>query len=533
MTDPCSINVTRYLEKAAECNPGRLALAMPGGNEITYRELWDAVDRFGSAIREYGMEPGNRIILMIPMSIDLYIAMLGIIKAGGVAVFVDPWIGMRQVAEFCAFSEPSGFIGIPKSHLLRLFSSKLRKLPLTVTTGRLAVVRPAKYNFKSMIGHNNSSPVHNSLPEDSALITFTSGSSGIPKGANRTHGFLDAQYNALNTEFPYLDSDIDMPMFPVFALCNLANGLPSIIPDMDFRAVASVDGEAVFRRMQHYRVTTATASPPFFDKLADYVMTGNKPGLNLRRILTGGAPVRDEQLKNWRNAFPNTEIQIVYGSTEAEPVSHISLEERLAVKGRGGFCTGKPSKLVKTEIIGINRATVDAGEDMKSLVLETGETGELIVSGKHVCKDYFNNPGAVRENKITDWNGEVWHRMGDTGYFDEQGRFWLVGRVHSTIFRNGVAVHPQLIEQAARSNDSRISNIAAIGLPDQELGEKVALVIQSSHDEGILEPDIKTRLADAGLAIDEIIVRNKPLPVDPRHNSKIDYAKLQRQISKG
>ena len=525
-------NVVNYLKRAAEMNPSRTAIVVPakgGAQSISYSELWDDIDRFATALCKRGLKPRDRVIIMIPMSVELYIAMLGIIKMGGVAVFADPWVPISQIIKFCKFASPKGFIGIGKSHLLRFWDQDLRKISITITTGYKWVGLIAGNTFDEMLKNTGNTEVHNADMEDSALITFTTGSTGTPKGANRTHGFLNAQKKALDHEFPIEDSDIDMPMFPVFALRNLANGIPSIIPDIDFKSVATVDGKKIFRQIKEYKVNTITASPPFFDKLASYVLKKQAFELPLRRLLTGGAPVHDFQLKKWRKAFSKADVQIVYGSTEAEPVAHISLEDRLNTDSKAGFCSGKPTSLVKTKIIEINKGSIAVDKTLDDLALEDGEVGELIVTGKHVCKDYFNNPQAVEENKIIDKDGAIWHRMGDTGYFDKNGRFWLIGRIHSTICRKGKQYHPQIIEEIARYNDKRIKNIAVLGVADGFLGEKLILVVES-QEKNSLKMEIKQRLEDNQIPVDDIIIRNASLPLDPRHNSKIDYNKLRKML---
>ena len=135
----------------------------------------------------------------------------------------------------------------------------------------------------------------------------------------------------------------------------------------------------------------------------------------------------------------------------------------------------------------------------------------------------------MRENKITGPDGAVWHRMGDTGYFDSQGRFWLAGRVHSTIRRSGRMVHPQLVEQAAQGGDPRIRRVAALGVPDAKEGERVLVIVEA--DGGAeLRQDVENRLTAAGQPFDEIRITPGPLPVDPRHNSKIDYRRLRDEV---
>ncbi len=258
---PC--NVVTLLRDAAQRVPDRLALVAPRGEAVTFAELWERVCRVSAGLREAGLNQGDRLVVMVPMSIELYALMLGTIKLGAVAVFVDPWISMRRIAQFAAFAEPSGFVGVGRSHLLRLLERRLRTLPVTVTTGsRLGCVPARRTLGELMRAAPDSSVWRPGSSEAPALITFTSGSSGVPKGANRTHGFLAAQYAALCREYHYEDTDRDMPMFPVFALRNLASGITSVIPDMDFRRVAEVDAGTILAQMETNDVCTCTASPP-------------------------------------------------------------------------------------------------------------------------------------------------------------------------------------------------------------------------------------------------------------------------------
>ena len=540
-------NVANLLCDIAEQFPQKVALVFQqAGREqsITFGELWSAASSCGQGLLDAGFQPADRAIIMIPMSIDLYVSLLAVIQIGGVAVFVDPWISAKQIAQFAAFAEPTAYIGIGKSHLLRLFHKRLRGIRISVTSGRRFWRFPARYSLDQLRNNRPDSPVQPVQPHDSALITFTSGSSGEPKGANRTHRFLKAQHEALSHEFPYELSDVDMPMFPVFALNNLVTGITSVVPEMDFRKVAEVDGAKIAAQMAKHRVTTVTASPPLIDRvgiqLENQHSTSPQQPVRLRRILTGGAPVTDRQLSNWLEHYPNTELVVAYGSTEAEPVGHIVAQQRLALAAPGrGFCTGQPTSLIETRIIPIAKNPVDLqSKSLDELALGVGEIGELIVSGNHVCRDYFKNELATRENKLIDSSGRLWHRMGDTGYFDREGRFWLVGRVHSTIRRNEEWIHPQLIEQIAMNAVPDLSQIAAIGCPDQNLGEQVVVIAVTeqtvSDDAGhSIEARIRSALGSAGFPCDQVQVTSVRLQLDPRHSSKIDYAHAREQFLAG
>ena len=469
-------NVARLLAEVAQRVPDRQALVFQNDStveKITFDQLWRDAGSISAGFKSAGLNQGDRVIIMIPMSIDLYRVMLGVIKMGAVAIFVDPWIPATQIAKFAAFAEPAAFVGIGKSHLLRWMQSSLRRVPITVTTGRRVFGFPARYKLDSFRDHPSDPEVAAVRKDDSALISFTSGSSGEPKGANRTHQFLESQHHALAHEFPYEDSEVDMPMFPVFALNNLVSGLTSVVPQMDFRKVAEVDGDVIAKQLVDFNVSTITASPPLLDRVAESLSNVTERP-KLRRLLTGGAPVTDSQLKRWLECYDaETEIVVAYGSTEAEPVGHIDARERIAESGKSrGYCTGQISELIEAKVIPIIKGAVDlAGTSLEQLAMPAGEIGELVVSGAHVCRDYFKNEHATKENKLFDSEGRLWHRMGDTGYFDDLQRFWLVGRVHSTIVRGEEVVHPQLLEQSVRQVSDAVLQVAAIGHGPEEFDE--------------------------------------------------------------
>lgn len=530
-------NVVELLVEAAKRTPDRAAIVVDRAKlpaqRMTFGELWERVDRLGCSLARLGVSREDRVVLMVPMSIDLYVNLLAVLKIGAAAVFVDPWIGRRQIAAFAAFAEPRAFIGVGKAHLLRVTDARLRRIPISVTTGSRWFGLIARHRLARLLDHDGDGRLALVASDEPALITFTTGSSGEPKGTNRTHGYLVAQHAALQTEFPYRNNDVDLTMFPVFALNNLAKGITTVVPPIDFRKVAQADGAAVLRQIRNESVTTVTASPPLIDRICHALAGGNVPG-SLRRVLVGGAPVSDDQLRLWQQRLPAVEIVVVYGSTEAEPVAHISAAERLAVASDRrpalpGYCTGRPTALLETKVIKIAEGPVSLREgDWQPWEVADGEIGELVVAGNHVGRDYFRNPAAVAANKITDADGRVWHRMGDTGYFDSHGRFWLTGRVHSTIRRRGELVHPQLVEQAVCGDG--VARAAALGIEDAQLGERLAIVVQTPDTSRRMALTVANRLRERSIDFDEILLTSRPLPVDPRHNSKIDYTQLRSVV---
>jgi acyl-CoA synthetase (AMP-forming)/AMP-acid ligase II len=542
LTDLDSQTVVELLSRAAARLPNRPALIVepsPGVDEIvTFDELWDRVDRASCGLTKLGIAADDRAVIMIPMSIDLYVVLLAVLKLGASAIFVDPWMNRHQIAAFAAFAEPKAFLGIGKSHLLRLADAKLRRIPISLTTGRAFVGIPAAHQLSEIYRAPGNGQIATVDRDATALITFTSGSSGQPKGANRTHGYLCAQHHALQAEFPYSDDDVDLTNFPVFALNNLARGITTVVPSINFAKVASSDGRRIVGQLRRNGVTTITASPPLVDALCATARSSGRGGLRLRRILSGGAPIGDAQLRSWREALPDAEWLVIYGSTEAEPVAHVEASERLAARSllhpkTPGFCAGVPVHQLGAKVVRIHLGPIQLGTaGWSDWELLAGEIGELVVCGEHVGKSYFRNPGATAENKIQDPSGGIWHRMGDTGYFDERGCFWLTGRLHSIIRRDGLVLQPQLIEQAALGDDANIKRVAAVGYAEADLGQRVAVVLESTKIDKPIAEAAAERIGAAGITVDELVLTTQPLPVDPRHNSKIDYDKIRDIVSR-
>lgn len=194
------------------------------------------------------------------------------------------------------------------------------------------------------------------------------------------------------------------------------------------------------------------------------------------------------------------------------------------------------------KIIGIRDEIIEETKDCD--FLPTHGIGELIIGGPHVVQEYYNNPDAIRKNKIRDSEtGYLWHRMGDTGYFDDAGYFWITGRVHSTIYHaSGVVLHPQIIEQCfARDGhlyNNGMTHIAAVGVGNDHQAQHCYVVVTVANEaclflhpwEERLIPELAERAASKGLEIDGIIVWDQAMPLDPRHNSKIIYKKLAQNI---
>lgn len=496
------------------------------GDRHSYAALQQASIRVAQRLQNEGLRPGDRVLLFQPMSAALYVVLLGLLRAGLVAMFVDPSAGRAHLERCCAIAPPRALIASPKAHLLRLVSPPLRKIPLAFVpyaSGRLQTLS---------IGHlqppTDSDRLAGAIAlssNDPALLTFTSGSTGTPKAALRTHGFLLAQHRALAHSLSLTADTVDLTTLPIFVLANLASGVTSLIPDVDLRFPGQVDGARVLRQIQQYQPISTAASPAFLARLAEACDRTSQPLPHLQRIFGGGAPVFPSLLATLQRLAPQAAVTAVYGSTEAEPIAHIAYSELAAEDHRrmaegGGLLTGKPVAEIQLRVIphqwGRAIAPLKAA-DFAAQCLPPGEVGEIVVSGDHVLAGYLNGAGDADTKFRVD--GIPWHRTGDAGYWDEQGRVWLLGRCSARLTDERGTLYPFAVEAAAQQHP-QIRRSALV----QHQGKRWLLVEWTQPGD---PAELMQRLAWAQL--DE--VRSLSIPVDRRHNAKIDYPALYRLLA--
>ncbi len=382
----------------------------------------------------------------------------------------------------------------------------------------------------------------NSESEHPALITFTSGSTGNPKAIVRTHGFLLQQQKVLASTLPSQKNDVELTTLPVFVLSALAQGITSVLPDCDMRRPGAIDATRIVNQIKRCSVNRIIASPAFLQRLSNHLHDEKLQLPLVLNILTGGVPVFPSLLQLAESVFPHAEINAVYGSTEAEPIAHTSNKEMSKAdlektSAGGGLLAGKPIAEIELAIVDPAELNTFAknGANRKFNRLPAYSTGEIVVRGKHVIKTYLNGQGDA-ETKVKANGSKVWHRTGDAGYLDDQGRLWLMGRCALKISDEKGDIYPFQVEVAASELQTvrRATCLKADG--------KRILVVEKKHRTPFkwfselfnfsrhAAPFSRT-VGDAfsWLRFDEIRMVHS-MPVDARHNSKIQYGKLEQQI---
>lgn len=528
--------ISDVLREQVETRPYAIAL-IDARRQLTlsYAELDKASRRVEQALRVAGLKVGDRILLFQPMSAVLYVVLLALFRQGMVAMFVDPSAEKGHLERCCAIAPPQAFIATPKAHLLRLVSPPLRQIPTAFVTFGLQIRRFGIPSPNPKGDPVTPSPIRPSThpqidpapisADHPALLTFTSGSTGKPKAALRSHQFLLAQHKALAHSLSLQPETVDLTTLPIFALANLASGVASLIPDVDLRFPGRINAGVVMRQIHRYQPHSTAASPAFLERLVEHCTNTSQPLPSLQRIFSGGAPVFPTLLENFHHLAPQAQVTAVYGSTEAEPIAHIEFAEigegdRTAMRQGKGLLTGMPVAEIQLRILQHPwKAPIPplSKADFAAKCLPPGEVGEIVVSGDHVLSGYWNGEGDA-ETKFR-VEGVPWHRTGDAGYQDEQGRVWLLGRCAARIDDEHGQIYPFAVEAAAQE----FPHVRRTALASHA-GKRILLVEWAGNAE---DPEgLKQALAWANLDL----VRSHPIPLDRRHNAKVDYPALHRLL---
>lgn len=559
---PTAVNIAANLKRQADERPYATAVFEPtrfrGRNGFlyereTFTSLWGKVLLHKLVMESAGITPGMRVALMIPPSVDFVVFTFALMAMGAVPVFVDPGIGIRHLGKCLDEAAPEAFIGISKAQWARRILGWARR------TLRIHITAHANWAGQALWKLGFRQPISSLLQttgDDLAAILFTSGSTGVPKGAVYTHGMFQSQLEMLQQTFHIEPGEVDLCTFPLFALFGPALGMTSVIPMMDSRRPALVNPLAVLEPIQHFGATNLFGSPALLNRVrcVDELFGEAAGGLSeddidltpwkcstLKRVLSAGAPVAPAILERFSELLaPGTQIYTPYGATEALPVAVIGsdavLRDTRHQTARGaGTCVGRPVAGLEVRIIRISDEPIAAWSD--DLMLPPGEIGEIAVFGPQVTQEYFRRPDLTALAKIPDAiRGRKWHRMGDVGYFDDQGRLWFCGRKSQRVVTASKTHFTDPVEGVFNAHPS-VFRSALVGVNIQGVMTPVVCVQRPSP----LQPGLRTRVQPNEAVKQELlelaqkfpvtrditmILFHPDFPVDIRHNSKIFREKL-------
>ncbi|MBC8243922.1 MAG: long-chain fatty acid--CoA ligase [Verrucomicrobia bacterium] len=475
-----SLNLAIIVENGGRFFADQTALTHPG-RQLTYAELAVQVHRFSSVLSDNGVEPGDKVGLMVINRPEFTIAYFAILHAGGVVVPMNILFVEDEVAYALEDSDASalvlwapldagakGFARVPGCR--RLF---------VAGAGGGALPDRAIAMEESMETADAEADMAQTRPDDTAVILYTSGTTGQPKGAELTHSnlLLNAMctservfsHSMHNREFlgPGNIALAVLPLFHSFGQTATQNGV--LYGGATMRPLERFDPEEVLSVIEAEQITYFSGVPTMYFALLAVPDAVERFDLSsLKYCVSGGAAIPVEVKQQFEKRF-SVNIQEAYGLSETSPLACIQEIWR----------TGKIGT-IGPPVWGVEAMIANNGDTP----VPTGEVGEILIRGHNIMKGYYNRPEATAEVMT---NG--WFHTGDLGRMDEDGDLFVVDRKKDMIIRGGFNVYPREVEEVLYRHPA-VAECAVLGVPDEKLGEDVMAVISLHNGQTAGEADI-------------------------------------------
>ncbi|MDZ4832389.1 MAG: AMP-binding protein [Candidatus Melainabacteria bacterium] len=518
-------NIATKLDEIAASFPNFTALIQGSGltsSSINFETLSRLVGNKAAILKSAGLRKGDLVLMLQPMSIDLYASILAVFRLGATVLIVDAAAGKDKVNHAIASTAPHAVIAAGKGIIASLALKSVRHIKLKFSDG---LTLPG---WTSLAPNNQIiAPVEPVSANHPALVTLTSGTSGEPKMIVRSHEFLQTQLQAVSSNCDVNEFSSELTSLPVFVLANLASCVKTVLPDANLADLKHMNVDRIINQLNRFQPERVLGSPAFIERI---VSECAHQGITLpfvKKIITGGGPVFPQLLESAKAVFVNANLTTVYGSSEAEPVSKISFADLShadlnAIANGAGLPVGSPVSQIRIRIepLVAQQNQMNSAERLSALRhicelknLHLDAVGEILVTGDHVVKGYDRGIGD-EETKVR-IDGEIWHRTGDVGYLDNSGKLWLTGRITNAALDTSFA----LSVEAAALFDIHVERAACL-----TLNNVTTLFIESTgamHE--IDRWTLKNRLNWSNLSAVKVV---RKIPVDSRHSSKVLYHKL-------
>ncbi len=516
-----------------------VAIIEPAGASITFADLANRVERVAAAMYAEGIGPGSRVATMTEPGIDLITLVYACWRAGAAIVVADPGLGVRGLSRALRGAVPDVVVGNDKA----LAAARVMRWPgrrIATGSGRL---RTGDASLAAW-ADTTAPPPPTPGPDTEAAVLFTSGATGPAKGVVYRHHQLETQRDVLAGTYRIRSDDAMVAAFAPFALYGPALGIASMVPDVDLVRPGRLTADALEAATEAIGATLVFASPASLRNVVATAGAGPRPSFaSVRLVLSAGAPVPPALLRRSLEVFPAAVAHTPYGMTEVLPVADIDLagiDRAVAEAGAeaNGVCVGLPVAGVRIAISGFDAAGFAEGD----LSTAAGSTGEVCVAAPHGKDRYDQLWRTERSSSRT----EGWHRTGDVGHLDAEGRLWVEGRLGHVIHGPSGPVTPVAIELALEDLD-QVAGAAAVGVGPRGTAQTVAVVSLAAPPDGAVAPPRSRRgprrdraavapldltdaaraaVADATGADLAAVLVVDALPVDRRHNAKIDRTAL-------
>ncbi|MCK0091740.1 AMP-binding protein [Rhodococcus sp. F64268] len=488
----------------------------------SFSNLWLAAESAAMHLYRSGARPGQHVVMTLPLGSELIAYCYGAAILGAVPAFVDPNQPLESLAPCLADLDAAVWVSSIPDPARGLYRGSIWPPDHTIFDAGDSDSTSKKQPWEQRAWSVN----------DTVLMLYTSGTTGIPKGVPWTSRELSSQMRY------YGDNDIrsEFCLFPHLALVSLAIGRRVVLPDLSTAQPAHLDIDAFYRQLAGSGSDYLFASPLVWHRLVTHIQRHSLPAPKLRRAATAGSAIGVRLIERMRAALDPTDVVVPYASTEAlMPITvvgadeHIYLSQLKTWNGKG-TPLGRPTEEMQVRII--SPSSKGANFDVTTASLDTGVAGEIIVAGPRVVRTYHRRDDAVAASKLRDSpTGEIWHRTGDHGYIDDSGLVWYLCRNRDVVDSPHGPIYPDALEQMW----NMVTGFALSAVVYDADADRLFYVFP--HDEDPSAVDIGTmsilaqRLHFPGPTPLQL---PGALPTDPRHNSKIDrdaVTRLVRQIT--
>ena len=486
-----SMNLANHVAYWANMR-GNQTAAVYKGERLTWSQLDQKANAVAASLQELGVQPGDRVGCLMANNLHWVVAWAAILKAGAVLVPLNPRYGDGELREIAAMVNCKVMVS-NAAQISRLNSaltencSDAQSIQLFEMTGQHAPV-----DYVAASNQQRQPTATSRTADDIAIITFTSGSTGLPKGAVLTHKALDAVTFSMTAAFRYTSEDRFLLLAP-FAFTGgfVCVYVPAFVLGACIYIEDSADPERALETITRERVSVLMGVPILWERMANSPQFAAADLSSLKVTTTGGAPVPVSLLKQYVDK--GVHIVQTYGCTEASGFIAIpNLQEGLA---KPWSCGGA---ILSLELNVLNPEGQPCATD---------EVGEIVLRGSQMFSGYWNAPQATQEA----WrNG--WYHTGDLGRLDESGHVQITDRKKNMVISGGVNVYPAEVERAM-SAIAGVEEVIAFGMPDPVWDERVVAVVHGSQpiDPQQIMQQAKTALG-AYKTPKEIIASSKPLP---------------------
>jgi long-chain acyl-CoA synthetase len=458
------LNLACILRESAAANPTKPVALWDGGG-LSYAELDVASDRVALALQELGVLPGERIGLQLPNIAPFLIAYFGILKAGAVVVPLNVLLKAREVAFHLGDCRARALItwaGVAAEAVKGATEVGVPDIFVVgdLPEGAAAALPPTVRPFGTLLAPRASAhrPMAVTRAEDTAVIVYTSGTTGRPKGAELTNFQLYMNADIPGRLFDVQADDVIVTVLPLFHVFGLSSVLNIALRfGATLSLVPRFSAEATLKAIVDHHVTVFEGVPTMFVALLSHPDLDSYDLSSLRIAISGGAPIPAEILDRFERQFGLIVLE-GYGLSETASTTTFNCSE----SDRRVYSVGRPIWGTELQIWDAHNEPLPRGKE---------NVGEIVTRGFHTMKGYLGDAEATAA-AFTDG----WLHTGDLGYVDEDGYVFVVDRKKELIIRGGYNVYPREVEEVLYSHPA-VSEAAVLGVPDDRLGEEVMAVV--------------------------------------------------------